>query len=334
MMFTATSRTAKGQSESCAGTDSYEGNSCNTAGPPTPGGFQRRDERWAQTNREDRDSVPRHKDTRASVAHAAPGRAQRRSPPRRPARRARPSTTAREAGHSPSSSTRAQPAAPGKRVAPAPPPLSGSPSPASEKPPSEELTAGGRTGVDTAFRGPLAPGGAKRPQDARVRCPGEGSLPSPRYGRSSASRLQPAAAPSPPRHSGLTCGEKAAAATPRAWAHGARPRPSGDDRHGPPRCRQRLLSPSASARRRRHGPLSSAPPFCRCLRRGGLPGYGQLPACPARPALPPQPGPGERSARPAPARGGAGTATNTGRPRGCRTQALPAPSVAAASRVF
>lgn len=89
-----------------------------------------------------------------------------------------------------------------------------------------------------------------------------------------ARRSEPATAPAP-RTADSTWGEKAAAAAPRA--PGVRPRPRGADRprpfpsfrpsSAPRRCRQRPLGPSASARRRL-GPLSSAPPFCQCPRRG------------------------------------------------------------------
>lgn len=118
--------------------------------------------------------------------------------------------------------------------------------------------------------------------------------------------------PSGPRTADSTCGEKAAAAAPQAL--GARPRPRGADRprpfpsfrpsSAPRRCRQRPLGPSASARRRL-GPLSSAPPFCQCPRRGAAriwadPGLPR--AAPAAPgwsrAAPARPG-GSGSAPPA-----------------------------------
>lgn len=167
--------------------------------PPRPGGFQRCDECWAQTNHEDRDSVPRHWDTCASVAHTVPGRAPSSvllsaglpAPPVLPvldggtsaAKRYRegggtlsrrhkgPTGRAREAGG-------AGPAAPLKKPFPG----------------EREAPFGGgntrrenRGGHRLPRGGPFAPGGMKRPQDAPVRRPKRA-----RY------RLHATAAPRPP----------------------------------------------------------------------------------------------------------------------------------------
>lgn len=199
MIFLATGRTAtEDQSVSCTGR--YQGNSCSTAGP---GGSRHREERWTHHNHRQPDPAY---GSGTPAAQPAPGRAPRplscgAVSPRRPS-----------------------PGRGGWALVPRP-----GAGPAA--PPQEPFPA-----RRSRLRRHQPPAGHRRqhrlprPRSARSRR----SEKSPRILRSAAAeraRCRPRAAaaprppaPNPPRHNRPTCGEKAAAAAPRAraWTHEAR----------------------------------------------------------------------------------------------------------------